>query len=83
MPYRALSGLSEYHGHNVADFISELVANRHLHAASHPRAYLAKQLVWAVGDLIERQTSKKGLTRSSSGLTRHPSAPNDAMQPTL
>ena len=75
--FRALSEMSVFHGYLLADFVSEIVSTRHQNPDGHPRTYLARQLVWTVGDLIERQTTKVGKTHSSSELRRHPSAPND------
>ena len=81
--FKKLSQLTEFHGWTMIEFVRHFVSARHGYVESHPRYYLANQVVWSVGDLVEKETSKRGKTRSGGGLERHPSAPNDVHQPIL
>ena len=63
-----LQHILDLDGKSIEHFITQVISQRHHHkAAHHPFQYIAKQVVWCVGDIIEGRLCHNMITRLPSG----------------
>ena len=58
-------------GSTVLDFFVKVMTRRYnYNDPTHPLCYIAKQVLWSVGDTIEKRLTTRNLTRTQRGLKR-------------